>query len=183
MLKENFNLNCEHDVQVGEKSVSVVICTKNNSHCLEALVESLLVQSNIKEIIIVSNDTDYDYGLELFNSALKGSRLKVVNFEGTFNFSKQSNLGAQISTGEYILFLNDDICGLSKGWLQTMLETAQKYPKCIIGPLLLYPNQTIQHGGMYLGFNDCAGHMYRGCKISEGEVIKKRIYNNASSAL
>ena len=170
LLKGKFEFSRNCDARANKGIVSVVICTKNNSHGLEALVESLLPERAVKEIIIVSNDTDYDYGLEFLDSVSRDPRIKIVNFEGRFNFSKQSNLGAQNATGKYLLFLNDDICGFSKNWLRRMIATAREFSDCIVGPLLLYPNQTIQHAGMYLGHEDYAGHMYRGRDVASKDL-------------
>ena len=66
-----------------------------------------------------------------------------------FNFSKMCNLGAKAATGEYVLFLNDDIEAIDDVWLDAMLSHAQKKHVGAVGAKLYYPDSnTIQHAGI-----------------------------------
>ena len=63
-----------------------------------------------------------------------------------FNFSKMCNLGAKEATGEYILFLNDDIEAMDDVWLDAMLSHAQKKHVGAVGAKIYYPDSnTIFH--------------------------------------
>lgn len=149
-------------------AVSVIICTKDNAHLLRQLVRSLLLEQHVKEVIIVSNNSTNPYAIELLNQLSANERVAVLRYDQAFNFSRQCNLGAEHSTGDYLLFINDDIVPVSDGWLDTMIGMVKCNPRRIIGPLLLYPNEAVQHGGMYIGFKGLAGHTLRYAKIPDG---------------
>src|SRR5688500_15173429 len=46
--------------------------------------------------------------------------------------------------------MNDDIVPLSAGWLEALLEPLANPRVDIAAPLLLYPNERVQHAGTYL---------------------------------
>jgi len=150
-------------------SVSVVICTKDNAQLLQVLVRMLKHNSNVHEIIIVSNNTTNEYALNLLDSMVDCGNIKIIQYNNPFNFSAQCNLGVKNASGEFILFLNDDISPITDDWLDVMLRYVRKNPRCIVGPLLLYPDQTVQHGGMFLGFNGVAGHFLRHSRIPDDD--------------
>lgn len=148
-----------------ELTVSVVICTKDNAQLLQPLVRALLQEPGVHEIVIVSNNTTNEYALVLLDCLAGHERVKVLRYDKPFNFSVQCNLGVKQSTGKCVLFLNDDIYPVTDDWLTVMLRAVRENPRCIVGPLLLYPDQTVQHGGMYLGFNGVAGHALRHARL------------------
>jgi ADP-heptose:LPS heptosyltransferase len=84
----------------------------------------------------------------------------VVDMPGAFNWSKFNNVGAQAATGEFLLFLNDDIEAREPGWLEAMLEQARRPEVGVVGARLLYPDGTVQHGGQYLA-DSHARHAFR----------------------
>jgi ADP-heptose:LPS heptosyltransferase/GT2 family glycosyltransferase len=84
----------------------------------------------------------------------------VVDMPGPFNWSRFNNEGARAATGEYLLFLNDDIEILQPDWLEAMLEQAQRPEVGVVGARLLYPDGKVQHGGQYLA-DTHARHAFR----------------------
>ena len=152
-----------------EVTVSVVICTKDNAQLLQPLVRMLLQEPIVHEIVIVSNNTTNEYALVLLECLVNHERVKVLRYDKSFNFSAQCNLGVKNATGECVLFLNDDICPVTDDWLEVMVRAVRENPRCIVGPLLLYPDQTVQHGGMFLGFNGVAGHTLRHARLPDDD--------------
>lgn len=66
-----------------------------------------------------------------------------------FNFSKMCNLGADMASGDYFLFLNDDMEILQPDWLQRLLDKAELSYVGAVGAKLLYPEtDVIQHAGI-----------------------------------
>jgi ADP-heptose:LPS heptosyltransferase/GT2 family glycosyltransferase len=84
----------------------------------------------------------------------------VIDMPGPFNWSRFNNTGARAATGEYLLFLNDDIEIRQPGWLEAMLEYAQRPEVGVVGARLIYPDGKVQHGGQYLADNH-ARHAFR----------------------
>ncbi len=148
--------------------ISVIICTKDNANLLRLLVGIILPETRVSDVVIVSNNTSNCYSLAMLESLKANDKVTVISYNKPFNFSAQSNLGAKHAKGNLLLFMNDDIVPVTDSWLPFLLESLDGNPRRIVGPLLLYPNETIQHGGMYLGFNGVAGHTLRNVPYSTG---------------
>ncbi len=109
------------------------------------------------EIIVVDNN-------DLRSStqkAIAGDVKEFVHFDGTFNVAKKMNLGAQAVSGEFLLFLNDDIEVITSEWIEALLGLGQQDGIGVVGPKLLYGNNTIQHAGVSFT-NGLPDHVFRG---------------------
>lgn len=151
--------------------VSVVICTKDNGFLLEQLVERLWSSNarDLVDIVVVANRTENPYALQIHQTLDASGRIKLIQYDYGFNFSAQCNLGAAAAGGEVLLFLNDDIVPVNADWLAELIAPLERPEIGVVGPLLLYPDQTVQHAGMFLGFNDIAGHALRGAQLPDGD--------------
>ena len=99
------------------------------------------------EIICVDNIPSAD---RQSKSWLRANADKVVAVEGPFNWSPFNNRGAAAAEGQLLLFLNDDVEIIDPGWLDALVEHAQRPEVGVVGAPLLYPDGTVQHGGMFL---------------------------------
>lgn len=157
--------------------VSIIICTKDCGHLLAQLVHSIsqAFPPDRLDVVIVVNNVTNDYVRRIHGYMAADRRLKIVEYAKDYNFSDQCNLAASMVQGEYLLFLNDDIVPIGLNWLRELVATMADSRVGAVGPLLLYPNETIQHAGMYLGFNNVAGHLHRGRKLplplASGEMV------------
>ena len=85
---------------------------------------------------------------------------KVLRLECEFNYSFLNNEAVKISTGEYILFLNNDVEIINSNWLDEMVGYgAQEHVGCV-GIKLLYSDKKVQHAGVVLGYGGVAGHVF-----------------------
>lgn len=79
-------------------------------------------------------------------------------------FSRTVNVGLRraLDEGRDAILVNADIEFLSE-WVRPMQETAtERGPAGIVGAKLLYPNGTIQHGGVYFSIlHRCFEHSYK----------------------
>jgi GT2 family glycosyltransferase len=167
-------------------SVTVVICTKDKGHLLRQLVRSLLAAPRgiVAEIVVVANNTTNLYALQTLAELEAGKHAIVIRRDMPFNFSKLSNEGAQTGTrGSHILFLNDDIAPVSEDWLIRLLSRFNDPEVAAAGPLLLYPDERVQHGGMYLGFDDRAGHTLRGASLPDEDYLFTAVAPRETSCL
>lgn len=146
-----------------EPRVSIVICTKDKGHLLRQLSRALLADdARIAEVVIVSNNTVSPHAVETLRDLADHPKVKVLTHDAPFNFSRLSNLGAAAASGDFLLFLNDDIVPVSDDWLGALLTPFQEDAAVgVTGPLLVYPDESIQHAGMYLGYRGIAGHILR----------------------
>ena len=69
-----------------------------------------------------------------------------LSFGGTF--AQNCNKAAFNSKSEWLLFLNDDI-EVNNNFVYYMLETAQNLDCDVVGAYLKFPDNTIQHYGVY----------------------------------
>ncbi len=131
--------------------------------CLESIKstsDSELLQS--MEVIVVNNgSTDETANAltptlkRLFNN--KGIEIKLPENLG---FAKACNIGAKHATAPFLFFLNNDtLC--TNDCLPPLLEAFTENPKLgMVGPILLYPNDTVQHAGVCFAPNLELVHMY-----------------------
>jgi GT2 family glycosyltransferase len=69
------------------------------------------------------------------------------------------------------LFLNDDIAPVTPDWLVRLMGRLEGGEVGSVGPLLLYPNEQIQHAGMYLGCRGAAGHALKGARLPDDDYL------------
>ena len=130
---------------IDEPKVSIIIPTKNNHRLLSECIRSLEYNTNYEnlEIIIIDNNSN-----GRTKSYLSSLPYEVILFEKEFNFSQMNNIALEKSTGEYVLFLNDDTESIEPNWLLEMISICQQHDVGAVGAKLLYNNNTIQHAGM-----------------------------------
>jgi len=125
--------------------VSVIIPSKDNVAVLKNCLQALDGLENI-EIIVVDNGSSEENRREIA-SFMEGKKYIYTPME--FNFSRMCNLGAKEATGEYLLFLNDDIEVCGKAWLERMKSKASMEYVGAVGLKLYYPQtKKIQHAGI-----------------------------------
>lgn len=146
-----FNLN-------KEPKVTIIIPTRDNVKFLSKCLRSLEYNTNYKnmEIIIVNNNSNKET-----KSFLDSLPYKIINYNEKFNFSKLNNIASLSSTGEYMLFLNDDVEAIEPNWLKEMISLCKLDNIAIVGAKLLYNDNTIQHAGMVYMKNGFYFHPYQ----------------------
>lgn len=150
---------------LGTPKISIVIANKDHAEDLKRCVDSILEKSTYDnyEIIIVENNSTTQEIKSLYQQyEKKHQNIKVVTFEGAFNYSAVNNLGVKHTTGEYILLLNNDTEVISSNWMEEMLMYAQREDVGAVGAKLFYADRTIQHAGVVLalGAHRTAGHCH-----------------------
>jgi GT2 family glycosyltransferase len=78
-----------------------------------------------------------------------------------FNFSRLNNDAFTRSKGEHIVFMNDDIEIVTPDWIERFLARMRLEGVGMVGPLLHYPTNHVQHAGVVLGVGGVADHPYR----------------------
>ncbi len=130
--------------------VSVIIPSKDNyemlSRCLSSFHE--LTDYPDFEIILVDNGSS-DENRAGYQQLSDQYHMTYLYQKEPFNFSHMCNRGSAAATGDYLLFLNDDIEVMDKKWLKRMVGQASLPHAGAVGAKLLYPDrQTIQHVGV-----------------------------------
>ncbi|MBR1772248.1 MAG: glycosyltransferase [Lachnospiraceae bacterium] len=154
---------------IGTPKVSILIPNKDHVEDLKRCVGSILQKSTYDnyEIVIIENNSDTKE-IEAYYAELLGSkeaqdgRIKLVRYQGEFNYSAINNLGAQYATGEYLVLLNNDTEVITFDWIEELLMYAQRKDVGAVGAKLYYPDMTIQHAGVVIGLgaHGTAGHSH-----------------------
>ena len=124
--------------------VSVVIVNWNGKANLRQCLNSLFkVKYSPLEVIVVDNGST-DNSVTLIKE--KFPNVKIVEAKKNLGFAKGNNLGYEKSTGDYILFLNND-CIVTDNFLEKLVLYLKKNPVVgIVQPtILFYRPNTIFH--------------------------------------
>jgi len=125
---------------------SIIIPTKNRPELLKEAVNSVLKQDDyLKEIIIIDDASDHIYIEELEQLSWK-PKIYLIRLNESKERSYCRNLGITKSTGDYIIFLDDD------DWLEenALLHHYNNFKdsNCdvsnCLGKLCIYPNRDKQ---------------------------------------
>jgi O-antigen biosynthesis protein len=126
------------------------------AHCIES-IETHTTYKN-RELVVVDNQDLRPSTL----SALERWPVRYVHYgESVFNIATKMNMGAREATGEYLLFLNDDVEIITPDWIEAMLSLAQNPGVGAVGAKLFFEDGTLQH----VGVTFCKGlpdHIHRG---------------------
>ena len=131
-------------------TVSIVIPAFNKweltRKCLVAVAEN--TRDVAHEVIVVDNASSDETAEQL-------SRLDNIRFTrntANLGFARASNQGAAMAAGKYLLFLNNDT-EPTPGWLRSMVAEVEADPAvAVVGSKLLYPDGTVQHGGVVFAY-------------------------------
>ena len=168
----------------GSPLVSVVIPNKDHSDMLMRCVNSIKEKTTWKnyEIIIAENNSVQKETFDCYQKLQEDSRIRVITWEGEFNYSAINNFAVREARGEYLLFLNNDVEVISEGWMTFMLGNCQREEVGIVGAKLYYPDDTIQHAGTIIGIGGIAGHAFLNMPRSRtGYLHKASIQLNVSA--
>ena len=169
----------------GNPLISVIIPNKDHTDDLDICLKSLYEKSSYKnfEVIIVENNSTEKETFEYYEAiAQKHGNVKIVKWEGNFNYSAINNFGVNYAKGEFILLLNNDVEIINGSCLEEMLMFAQRKDVGAVGAKLYYSDDTVQHAGVILGLGGTAGHAHKHFGRSHpGYMARASIAQNLSA--
>ena len=139
--------------------VSIIIPSKDMGKIIERCLELIyrLTDYPTFEVIVVDNGTVDPIAL----SAFKRFPVKILELREPFNFSRANNLGVREAKYDFVLFLNNDTEVEATHWLRHLCLYFEDGEVGAVGPILLYPDRTVQHAGVVLGARGTADHVMR----------------------
>nr|NNM89685.1 glycosyltransferase [Bacilli bacterium] len=144
---------------IDHPKVSIIIPMKDKVELIRQCMESLRRSTYDQyEVIIVDNGSEQEETLTYLASLTDA---KVVRYAIPFNYSRLNNWAVKEATGDYLVFLNNDIEVITPDWLEEMLAIGQREEVGVVGARLLYPDERIQHAGIILGIGGVAGHFHK----------------------
>ena len=148
----------------GEPLISIVIPNKDHVEDLRRCITSIEKKSTWKnyEIVVVENNSVEQSIRDYYKELESDPKVKIVTYEGGFNYSRINNAGVKETKGEYLLFLNNDTEVISPDWMEQLLMYAQRKDVGAVGAKLYYADNTIQHAGVVIGLgaHRSAGHTH-----------------------
>ena len=157
-LKDTFSYRIRYDILERNK-VSIIIPNKDHIDILHKCVESILQKTHYEdyEIIIVENNSTCSETFAYYDSLKSNSRISILYYpEKEFNFSAINNWAVERMEGNVVLLINNDVEVITENWLTEMLMYVQMSEVGAVGAILLYPNDTFQHTGLFIGLG---GHI------------------------
>ena len=144
--------------------ISILIPNKDHIEDLKRCVESILKKTSYEnyEIIVIENNSETPEIFDYYESLEKLPKVRVVKFEGEFNYSRINNFGETFAHGKYLVLLNNDTEVVTRTWLEELLMYAQREDVGAVGCMLYYEDYSIQHAGIVLGLgaHRTAGHTH-----------------------
>lgn len=147
---------------IGRPSVEIIIPNKDKVSYLKKCIKSIFDTSTYRNFIItvVDNNSIEQKTYEYYKLLNNNSRINILSYNKSFNYSAINNFATRNSKSDYIIFLNNDTEVITKDWIQEMLQWAQLKEIGAVGAKLLYPDHRIQHAGVILGLGGIANHAY-----------------------
>ena len=169
----------------GGPAFSVVIPVLNNwaftEKCLRGLAEN--TPEYEYEVIVADNASSDATVTDLvpLGEALFGRRFQRLRFEENRNFGPACNAGARAAKAPLLFFLNNDTLPTS-GWAPPLIQALEQDAGLgAVGPLLLYPDDTVQHLGVAFS-HVSVGHLYQRFPRAHPVVGKTRVLQALTAA-
>jgi O-antigen biosynthesis protein len=157
----------EYAVPTPPPRVSILIPTTAKPELIKPCLDSILERTTYDdfEVLVLVGETHRampDRTAYLI-WASQQPRVRVLSYpDRPFNFSWVNNWGAGQATGDVLCLLNDDTEIITPDWLEKLVARISLDGVGAVGPMMYYPDDTIQHAGVVLGLDGIAGHVFRG---------------------
>lgn len=168
----------------GSPKVSIIIPTRNALEDLQACLTSLKTTSyDNYEVIVVNNASDDPQAIDYLQQLTTLPRYRVIDYPYPFDYAALHNTVIADLDTDYLCLLNNDTEILTPDWLTNMLGYAQLPGVGAVGAKLLYPDDTVQHGGVIIGIGGIAAHAHLNLKADEEGYHQRAILPQNLSAV
>ncbi|PZW48631.1 GT2 family glycosyltransferase [Humitalea rosea] len=168
--------------------VTVIIpSTLRQAHCLECIT-AILRDTDYPDLdlhVAIAQDGPLDAAQEQAAAAIRvfpNATVTLIQAE-SFNFSRVNNQILARTQGEHVLLLNDDVSPIRADWLRWMVAFLSEPAVGIVGARLVYPNGTLQHGGVIMGLSEVCDHAHRGLPRGSPGYMSRAVLPQQVSAV
>lgn len=176
---------------VGSPLVSIIIPNKDNAEVLKRCLDSIFDKTTYDnfEVVIIENNSCCAETFDYYEKIQSNDRIRVVTWDAGFNYSAINNYGETFASGEYLLLLNNDTEVIEPEWLSIMISYCQRDDVGIVGARLLYPDDTVQHAGVFMkkcdSADDSAGpnHVFMHLDKDDGGYMGRSLRSQELSAV
>ncbi len=142
--------------------VSILIPFRDKPELLERCLETLFEKTRGVRFDVWLLDNDSREEATRRCLARWQRRTQRLSCPGPFNFAAINNAGAKRARGSHLLLLNNDTEIIERDWLRALLGFGCEKDVGAVGARLLYPDGSLQHGGVLLGVAGLAAHALSG---------------------
>jgi GT2 family glycosyltransferase len=155
--------------------VSLIMPTRDGADLLKGAVESILARTDYPdyEIVVVDNGSTQPDALAYLANLERQPRIRVLRYDRPFNFSAINNFAARQCTSPILGLLNNDVVVIGAGWLAELVSHAVRPEVGAVGAMLYYPDDTIQHAGIIVGYGGAAINCYGGVPRGSGGYFSR----------
>lgn len=167
-----------------EPLVSLIVPTRDGLEYLRGCIESICEKTTYRnyEIIVVDNGSSDPETLKYMETISLRQNIRVLRYDSPFNYSAINNFAEREAKGSILGLINNDIKVIAPEWLTEMVSWALLPGVGCVGAKLLYPDNTIQHGGVVLGVLGVANHSHKGFNCRQpGYFGRMRVVHNVSA--
>ena len=164
--------------------ISILIPTRNQHEHLRRCVDSIREKTDYPnyEIVIVDNQSDEAATTGLLADWERAGLVRVIAYDEPFNYAALHNFAVPKCGGELICLLNNDTEIITPGWLRELAGHAVRPTVGAVGAMLLYPDNTIQHAGIFVGIGGVAEHpFHRESRECGGQMSRLLVAQNLSA--
>jgi GT2 family glycosyltransferase len=157
-------------------------------HCLQSIRLSLpkslqqtMESPEVEIILVLNHDDDMRYANEVISKyELQG--YSVCDSEG-FNFSRKCNLGADLASGDILVFLNDDIDMQTVGWTSHVISLLQEEDVAVVGGMLQNVDRTVQSCGDNVGRYSAVHYVPEPIASNVGDAMHRYIADHETTSV
>jgi GT2 family glycosyltransferase len=159
----------DYQVRAPLPQVSIVIPTTGNLKVFEPCIQSLFARTSYPdfEVLIAINKSHraiQERG-DYLDKLRMDPRVRILVHEvEPYSFAKVNNWAIQRAAGSVICLLNDDVEVIMPDWLEKLVMRLELERVGAVGPMLYYPDDTIQQAGVILGLGGVAAHAFNHLK-------------------
>lgn len=149
--------------------VSIIMPMKDHWDLTQQCIQSIRDKSTYPdyEILVLDNRSEEKETFAWFDKITKEfDKVRVIKADFEFNWSKLNNYGMKYASGDVYIFMNNDMLVISPDWMELLVENALREEIGVVGPLLLYEDDTVQHAGIIVGMGGWADHVYKANELS-----------------
>ena len=90
----------------------------------------------------IRNNSKKEETFAYYESLKENPNVRLLTYQGEFNYSKINNYAVKEATGEYLLLMNNDVEILCNDFIKELLMYAQRKDVGAVGAKLLFPDNT-----------------------------------------
>lgn len=166
------------------RRTSVVIPTYEDWFMTTRAVQAVLLTTEGQdvEVVVVDNGSAPHVPLALAAAFVGNPAVRLVRLPENTNFAGGSNIGFARSTGDHVVFLNNDT-RVRRSWLAPLLAALEDDEVAGAQALLLYPDETIQSAGtVFLDAELLPAHLLVGHPPQDAAGVAGRRFSAATAA-